>query len=113
MSTTPETAIAERRMCPRSLYSVPVQILDCVDEEHGVGNAIMTTVCHDLSASGMRIFSTLPLEKKTVFIRFAAPNNSVVIRKSRVVRVKHRNEWMWEYGLEFESPLPEETLSQY
>ncbi len=59
----------------------------------------------------MRLFSTLQLEEKEIFVRFSAPNNSVVIRKSRVVRVKHRNEWMWEYGLEFESPLPEETLS--
>lgn len=103
---SPAIAIDLRRH-PRMAYSAPIR----VSTGH-IGNdeRICTAVCHDLSCSGVRVLSTLPLTPREVTVQFESPSGEQVRRRARVVRFVHRNEWMWEYGLEFVVELTPDML---
>ncbi len=99
--------VAEQRNFPRVCHSVPVQLLVRNPGSHEIGAALTTAMSHDLSRSGMRVYSIIHLDNKEIFVRFQSPGGEVLIRSANVVRSTQTTGFIWEYGLEFESLLPE------
>ncbi len=111
--STVQTAMklaVDLRECPRVLHYAPIQLLEIEENDKAVGQAFATVVSYDVSRSGMRVFSAIEIDVPMFAVRFWTPTGMEVTQPARIVRTVHRNEWIWEYGLQFESLLPESAL---
>lgn len=77
-----------------------------------MGELLMSAICYDLSRGGIRVFSTLPLNVEQLVVQISTARGEEIAQSAHVVRRVYREEWMWEHGLQFDSPLPESIISE-
>ncbi len=103
---------ADLRDYPRQRFSAPVEVQFRQPVTGDYGGNLTCAVCYDISRSGMRIYSSVPLEGKEIRIRFKPLKNIEVIRVARIVRCQTQENHILQYGLVFESLLPESLLTE-
>lgn len=98
------------REFPRIMYDSHVTLLRLNEASGEVSESLGTVVSFDLSRSGMRIFSPFPINESFLAVRFQSPAGMALTQTAKIVRTVHRNEWIWEYGLQFAVLLPESAM---
>lgn len=107
MNSSKNYPVVENRDFPRLRYSAPAEVKFRNPETGRFGEAVECLVCHDISRSGMRVYSSVSLEGEEICVSLKTPKNVELIRVVRIVRCVAQANLMHEYGLEFESLLPE------
>ncbi len=98
------------REYPRVLHYSPVQLLARCNSGKEPGNLIGMAVSYDISRGGMRLFSAGNIQETELAVRFLSPTGADIIQNARIVRHVQNNEWISQYGLQFETPLPESAV---
>ena len=98
------------REFPRVLHYSPVQLLRWRNSEEDTRNEIGMAVSYDISRGGMRIFTSSLIEETELAVRFLSPTGADIIQNAYIVRHVQSNEWISQYGLQFETPLPESAM---
>lgn len=110
MTSSTNSPLIENREYPRLRYSAPVEVKFRQPETGGFGEPVKCLLSHDISRSGMRVFSSLPLDDEEICVCIKTSKNVEVIRVARIVRCVTQANLMLEYGLEFKSLLPEDFM---
>lgn len=110
MNSSTISPVVENRTYPRLRYSAPVEVKFRQPDTGRFGEAVKCLLCHDISRSGMRVYSSAPLEGEEICVCLKTPKNAEIIRVVRIVRCVTQANLMLEYGLEFESLLPEALM---
>ncbi len=107
---TPDSMVLQdQRADIRVPYAGPVEIFLRDPKTGGISTESIKATGHDISRGGMRISSESPLNSKEVFVRFLYNEEQFLVREACTVwKTDGRN----EYGLQFDTPLPEDLVEE-
>lgn len=100
-----------QRIYVRIPHSVPVWVLSRTPGEPLLDSVISTAICANLSLGGACIYCHRQLHATHIAARFCAPNLMFITKPCRIVRCTLVAEDLWEYGVEFDEPLPTQVMT--
>ena len=100
----------DARRFVRIEHRVPVWVVSPAPREKGIDAQVATAVCCNLSLGGMCLQSRSQLSSSHLRIKFATPTGSYVTIPCRVIRSLQVSTGIWEYGLQFDRPLPSHAI---